>query len=211
MKGQSPNLNYSYKNPTKSKFLLLAFTGLFLFSAFNAEAKKKSHKKDFAVAKIKTKKATKTTTTKTIRVSSNHAVVSEAPNANVLPLRQSISRYAENFLGLPYVLGGYSQTNGFDCSGFTRFILGNFNINTGLNALQQSKIGEQIPVDWTRPGDLIFFGTKDNISHVALVFANDEKGITIVHSCSRGVVKENITNSGYWKPKMLFAINIVGM
>jgi cell wall-associated NlpC family hydrolase len=213
---QTTRANYAYKTNFKRNLVLVPVFALLLLSAFSAEAKKRTHKKENTATKAKSKKASKSTTStataaKARRVSSTQLAAAAAPNANVIQLRQNISLFAETFLGLPYVLGGYSQTNGFDCSGFTRFVLGNFNINTGLNAREQSAIGEQIPVDWTRPGDLIFFGSPDNISHVALVYANDATGITIVHSCSRGVVKENITNSGYWKPKMLFAINIVGM
>ena len=40
----------------------------------------------------------------------------------------------------------------------------------------------------------------------------EAKGLVVVHSCSRGIVKENITESSYWKSKLKpRAVNIIGL
>ena len=72
--------------------------------------------------------------------------------------------------------------------------------------------GIPVPVESAKAGDLVFFGSKNNVSHVAMVVSNDAKGLVIVHSCSRGIVKENITESSYWKSKLKpRAVNIIGL
>ena len=129
--------------------------------------------------------------------------------------RQDIVWFAESHTGwgLQYSLGSSSLDNGFDCSGFVRYVLNYFDYKASRSSSDQFKEGTSIPVALARKGDLVFFGEKKNVSHVAMVVSNDEKGLVVVHStCSRGVVKENITESAYWKPKLKDkAVNIIGL
>lgn len=129
--------------------------------------------------------------------------------------RQDIVWFAESHTGwgLQYSLGSSSLDNGFDCSGFVRYVLNYFDYKTSRSSSDQYKEGTSIPVALARKGDLVFFGDKKNVSHVAMVVSNDDKGLVVVHStCSRGIVKENITESAYWKPKLKDkAVNIIGL
>jgi cell wall-associated NlpC family hydrolase len=129
--------------------------------------------------------------------------------------REGIVYFAESHTdwGFRYRLGNSSLDDGFDCSGFVRYVLDYFGIKTTRNSGSQFNEGEQIPVEAARPGDLVFFGGKKSISHVAMVVSNDAKGLIVVHStCTRGIVKENITESKYWKPKLKDkAVNIIGL
>jgi cell wall-associated NlpC family hydrolase len=57
---------------------------------------------------------------------------------------------------------------------------------------------------------LIFFGKNGKVSHVAMVVSNTYEGISVVHSTtSKGVMVQNITKSTYWKPKILFARDVI--
>ena len=129
--------------------------------------------------------------------------------------RQDIVWFAESHTGwgLQYSLGSSSLDDGFDCSGFVRYVLNYFDFKASRSSTEQFKEGTQIPVALARKGDLVFFGDKKNVSHVAMVVSNDDKGLVVVHStCSRGVIKENITESAYWKPKLKDkAVNIIGL
>ncbi len=129
--------------------------------------------------------------------------------------RQDIVWFAESHTGwgLQYSLGSSSLDDGFDCSGFVRYVLNYFDYKASRTSSDQFKEGTQIPVALARKGDLVFFGGKSNVSHVAMVVSNDDKGLVVVHStCSRGVIKENITESAYWKPKLKEkAVNIIGL
>lgn len=131
--------------------------------------------------------------------------------------RKFVSGFAASHIewGFKYRYGGTSVENGIDCSGFTRYVLNYFNIKTGRSASDQFEAGTKIPVKSAQEGDLVFFGygKKGHISHVAMVVSNDENGLVVVHSTtSRGIVKENITESSYWKNKLKStAVNIIGL
>ncbi len=124
-------------------------------------------------------------------------------------IRRNIVNFAEDCIGIPYKYGG-NDKSGFDCSGFTSYILSKFNIKVSRSSDLQSREGEMISLDMTRPGDLVFFGRHGNVSHVALVVANNEDGIFIVHSTSsKGVIIENIKESEYWNNKIVTARNVI--
>jgi N-acetylmuramoyl-L-alanine amidase len=131
----------------------------------------------------------------------------------ITPMRQSIVNAAEKYLGLRYVLGGYSPNHGYDCSGLVRQVLSEHGITLDPTARQQQYFGEQIPLDYVRTGDLVFFSDSPNgrVSHVAIVVSFDENGLEVIHATnSKGIVRENISNSSYWMRKLRYASNILG-
>ncbi len=128
----------------------------------------------------------------------------------LMQLREFIAGYAQNFVGIEYRHGGTSTETGFDCSGFTSFALNEFGIKVSACSSTQATQGDEVSLDAVKPGDLIFFGRKGRIKHVALVVRNTEEGIICVHStCSKGIMVENISTSKYWKPKIMFARDVV--
>jgi hypothetical protein len=126
-------------------------------------------------------------------------------------LRHDIAGYAKNYLGLKYRYAGRTPETGFDCSGFTHFVMGTFGISVSPSSVQQSTQGEAIKVKDTQTGDLIFFrrSSRSRISHVALVVSNDENGLFIIHSTSRGIVVDDLMNSAYWRPKIYSARRVI--
>lgn len=128
----------------------------------------------------------------------------------VMQLREWITGYAQNFTGIKYRYAGRSPQTGFDCSGFTSYILKEFDVKASSSSATQSTQGERISLDEVLPGDLVFFGGKKHIQHVAMVVECTAEGIICVHStCTRGVVVENISTSKYWRPRILFARDII--
>jgi cell wall-associated NlpC family hydrolase len=118
--------------------------------------------------------------------------------------RQYVAYFAESHTdwGFRYQYGGTTLDKGIDCSGFTRHVLGYFDIKAPRTSGEQYDAGSKIPVEQAQKGDLVFFGDRKGISHVALVVENGADGLVVVHSCNRGIIKENITQSSYWKPKL---------
>ena len=125
--------------------------------------------------------------------------------------RQKIVDYGQQFVGTNYKYAGRSPKTGFDCSGFTSYVLNEFGVLVSPASSIQATEGRHVPIDQVYPGDLIFFGeSRKAISHVALVVTNNDKGILCVHSTtSRGVIVENVSASSYWKPKILFARDVI--
>ncbi|WP_059007844.1 C40 family peptidase [Streptomyces specialis] len=79
--------------------------------------------------------------------------------------------YAEGQLGLPYLWGGDGPAageEGFDCSGLTRAAYEAAGIPIPRVAQDQYNAGPHVPEDQLQPGDLVFYGTPDNIHHVGL-------------------------------------------
>jgi cell wall-associated NlpC family hydrolase len=125
--------------------------------------------------------------------------------------RQMVAWFAESHTdwGFRYRYGGTSLQSGIDCSGFTRYVLNYFDFKAGRTSRDQYGEGKRIPVADAKPGDLVFFGGK-HINHVALVVSNGEDGLVVVHSTHRGIIKENIYESSYWKPKLRdMAVDII--
>jgi len=78
---------------------------------------------------------------------------------------------AKKMMGTPYLWGGNS-TKGNDCSGFTQTVFKANNIQIPRDARQQALIGTPIlpSQDWSNilPGDLLFFGREDKVTHVGI-------------------------------------------
>ncbi len=132
-------------------------------------------------------------------------------DATASPFRKKIADYGQKFIGTTYKYAGQSPKTGFDCSGFTSYVLKEYGVSASPASAIQATEGRSVALDKVMPGDLIFFGeSKKKISHVALVVKRGPEGITCVHSTtSRGVVVENVSQSTYWKPKILFARDVI--
>lgn len=126
-------------------------------------------------------------------------------------LRQEIVDYARQFVGTGYKSAGKTPA-GFDCSGFTGYVMGKFGIQLSASSKYQENDGIPIKLSETRPGDLVFFrrDKSSTVFHVAIVLSNDEDGIFLVHSTSgRGVVIDNLNESSYWKAKYATARRVI--
>jgi cell wall-associated NlpC family hydrolase len=133
------------------------------------------------------------------------------PAAVVTPFRKKVVDFGKKFVGTSYKYAGQSPKTGFDCSGFTSYVLKESGVVASPASAIQATEGRYVALDRVLPGDLIFFGeSKKKISHVALVISRGAEGITCVHSTSsRGVIVENVSQSAYWKPKILFARDLI--
>lgn len=73
---------------------------------------------------------------------------------------------AKQYMGVPYVWGGAIPT-GFDCSGFTQYVLKQNGITIPRTAAEQYQSGVSIMKSNLKTGDLVFFTTyKPGASHV---------------------------------------------
>lgn len=125
-------------------------------------------------------------------------------------LRQSIVNYAKRYKGSKYKSAGRSP-KGFDCSGFTYYVMKNFSIELSPVSRYQEKEGQKIPFSEAQKGDLLFFRrtASGEVFHVALIVDHTDSGYEVIHSTSRGVVVENIMENSFWKSKIITARNVI--
>lgn len=125
--------------------------------------------------------------------------------------RLDIVDYAKTFMGTEYLYAGRDPKKGFDCSGFTYFVMDKFGISLSPSSRAQEGQGRKVKVNQVQAGDLIFYrrSAVSNVFHVSLVVANEADGIYVIHSTSRGVVIDNISTSSYWAPKISTARDVV--
>lgn len=126
-------------------------------------------------------------------------------------LRRNIVSYAKRWKGVKYKYGG-KDPKGFDCSGFTSYVYRKFDLNITPSSKVQATKGRKIPLSRANAGDLVFFSKtgKGAVSHVAMVVSNEKEGLTVIHcTSSKGVMVQNVSRSNYWRPKMLYARNVI--
>ena len=119
--------------------------------------------------------------------------------------------HAQELLGTRYKYGGNSPKEGFDCSGFVRYLYNYEGLNIARVSRDQAKEGKEIrPID-ARPGDLVFFRRGSQpVFHVSMIVAANPGELWVIHpTSSRGVIRENILASSYWKPKIYKVKNVV--
>lgn len=102
--------------------------------------------------------------------------------------------YAKEFLGVPYQYGG-ATPDGFDCSGFTQYVVANFDGYLPHSSSEQYSYGISVEKDELQPGDLVFFsssGDSSKIGHVG-IYVGDGK---FIHAPQAGgsVELSNMTN-----------------
>jgi cell wall-associated NlpC family hydrolase len=116
--------------------------------------------------------------------------------------------YAKKFIGVPYVFGGTGD-GGFDCSGYTQFVLGKYGTELPRNARSQKEFSKPIKIKEVQKGDLLFFSrnrSKHNITHVGIVISEPGEDIVMIHaSSSQGIMITNVTTNTYWSPKLVAA------
>lgn len=121
------------------------------------------------------------------------------------PMRDGAKRMvhaAMGFLGVPYVRGGNNVEQGFDCSGFTRFI---FEKSVGLvlprRADEQARLANllTVPREQLKPGDLVFFNTmRRTFSHVGIYLGEGK----FIHAPRAGaVVRVEDMRDAYWSKR----------
>lgn len=97
-------------------------------------------------------------------------------------------------MGVPYVWGGVSPS-GFDCSGFTQFVLKKNGISIPRVTSDQYGAGVAVSKSNLRVGDLVFFTTyKAGPSHVGFYLGD---GKFIHASSSKGVTISSLDSSYY--------------
>ncbi len=117
-------------------------------------------------------------------------------------IREKMVVYAKSLVGVKYVWAG-SDPNGFDCSGLVGYVHKKYGLVIPRTASAQLNGAKKVNVKEAYRGDLLFFSSGKNISHVGLVINKKGENLIMVHaSTSKGVIITEIEKSTYWKPKL---------
>jgi len=109
------------------------------------------------------------------------------------------------YQGVPYAFGGTSP-NGFDCSGFTRYVFAQAGIYLPRAADEQYEVGQYVSYNRLQSGDLVYFTTYESgASHVGIYLGN---GQFISATSSRGIAIARM-DSGYWGDRYLGARRVL--
>jgi cell wall-associated NlpC family hydrolase len=127
----------------------------------------------------------------------NNEKTSRVPSTN-----SELITNAKQLVGTPYEWGG-TTPEGFDCSGFLKYVFENNGMNIPRTVSDIWNYG--ISVEQPRVGDLVFFETyKPGPSHAGIYIGNGK----FLHSSSDGVMTSKM-NLDYWQSRYLGAKKIV--
>ena len=117
-----------------------------------------------------------------------------------------ISGMALALRGKPYRNGG-ADPNGFDCSGFVRYVFAQHGLALPRTVAGQYLAGGEVPAGDLKPGDLVFFSTTaPGASHVGISVGGD----SFVHApASSGVVRVDRVGGAYWASRFIGARRIM--
>lgn len=103
--------------------------------------------------------------------------------------------------GQPYVWGGQSPQEGFDCSGLVVYVYNRQGLRLPRTARSLAEQLPEVSIDQRQPGDLLFFNTDRPFSHVGIYVGNDQ----FVHapSARTGHVLMSSLQQPYWRERFI--------
>lgn len=112
----------------------------------------------------------------------------------------SLAIYAMSLSDTPYRYGGTNPENGFDCSGFVKFVFQNsVGLQLPRTSAEMSRVGIPLSIGELRPGDLVFFNTRGSkFSHVGIYVGENR----FVHSPKTGkAISIASMDDRYWRAR----------
>ena len=116
----------------------------------------------------------------------------------------SLLNEAQKYLRTPYRYGGNTPKQGFDCSGYMKYVYQKEGITLPRVSKEQAKEGQKVKRNDAQAGDLVYFGPrKGKITHIGMVISDPGEKLKMIHaSSSRGVEITEIDGIKYWEKRL---------
>ncbi|MBP7176164.1 MAG: C40 family peptidase [Thermoclostridium sp.] len=128
------------------------------------------------------------------------------PQTSRMIKAKKVVKAAKGYTGVPYVWGG-SSPNGFDCSGFTSYVMSGNGITIPRVSADQYNFGMWVNKSQLQPGDLVFFTTyQSGPSHVGIYLGNGQ----FIHASSgAGKITISLLSNPYYSQRYLGARRVI--
>ncbi len=130
--------------------------------------------------------------------------------------RDSIIKFAEQYIGTKYCYGSMNPELGFDCSGFVNFIFNNFGIKLPRSSKDFVSVGVSVDISECKKGDIMIFAGRNikaqPIGHVGIVYENNNGKVKFIHSASSkkiGVVITDFNSTEYYLSRLVDIKNLL--
>ena len=131
-----------------------------------------------------------------------------SPTPSQRPISSSLVVHAMGYVGLPYIWGGGSFEQGFDCSAFVQAAFArSMGIRLPRTATEQAHATQNIDRHQLQPGDLVFFNTLGHrFSHVGIYIGDGR----FVHSPRSGAhIRLESFHGSYWQRRFTGARRVL--
>lgn len=121
----------------------------------------------------------------------------QADGTDANPKANDVVLFALGLIETGYRFGGKNPDAGLDCSGMVSYVFEkSVNMRLAGSASDLARQGRPVPTERLRPGDLVFFNTRNRpYSHVGIYIGDDR----FVHApSSRGKVRTESLKSGWF-------------
>lgn len=124
---------------------------------------------------------------------------------SVMPTPEAGNRIAANealqLQGKPYVYGGESPSQGFDCSGLVYYVYNRQGVRLPRDTQSLARQLPAVEPEQRQPGDLLFFTTDRPFSHVGIYIGGEQ----FVHapSARTGRVMVSDLRQPYWRERFI--------
>ncbi|TXH60371.1 MAG: NlpC/P60 family protein [Bacteroidia bacterium] len=117
--------------------------------------------------------------------------------------RAEIIAYAQQFIGIKYCSNGETPATGFDCSGFTSYVMEAYKIELPRRSADQYSNAKKLKENQVKKGDLVFFDSGNGVNHVGIIISDEGQSPVMIHSStSKGIIITDINSSEYWKKRV---------
>jgi len=117
-------------------------------------------------------------------------------------LREQLIKTAGEFIGVPYLWGGTTPEEGFDCSGLVMAVYQLNGLDLPRTSREQYAVGEPANRNSLQKGDLVFFanGKKHPISHVGIYIGKGK----FIHAPGRGkTIRVDTLSSRFYESRYM--------